>query len=66
MNRSISIALLIVGVVLLVYGVQASDSFHSSLSRFFTGWPTHKTTWLLIGGLVLAVVGLSGILRRAK
>jgi hypothetical protein len=63
MNRPLSIALLIVGVVLIIYGISASQSFSSDVSRFFTGNPTDKTIWLLIGGVVAAIVGLGGMLR---
>jgi hypothetical protein len=54
-----SILLLAGGVVLIVMGVQATKSFGSDLSRFFTGSPTDKAIWMLIGGVVAAVVGLS-------
>lgn len=63
MNRTLSIALLIIGCVLIIYGVSASQSFSSDVSRFFTGSPTDKTMWLLIGGVVAAIVGLGGMLR---
>lgn len=60
MNRMISLALLVIGVVLIVFGVMAMDSFSSDVSRFFTGAPTDKAVWMLIAGIVTAVVGLSG------
>ena len=55
MNRGIGIALLIVGVVLVVYGLNASDSVSSNISRTFTGAPTNKTLWLLLGGAASAI-----------
>lgn len=61
MNRIISLALIVVGVVLMVLGVIAMDSFSSDVSRFFTGTPTDKSVWMLIIGAVAAVVGLSGV-----
>ena len=51
-------ALLLVGVVLIVFGINASESFSSDVSRFFTGSPTNKTIWLLVGGIASAVLGL--------
>jgi len=60
MNRAISLTLLVIGVVLIVFGVAAMDSFSSDVSRFFTGTPTDKAVWMLIGGIVAAIVGLSG------
>jgi len=61
MNRVISLAILALGVVLVVYGVAASESFSSDVSRFFTGSPTDKTMWLMIGGIVAIIVGLGGL-----
>ena len=66
MNRIISLALLLSGIILIIYGVSASDSIGSSFSRFFTGSPTDKTIWLLIGGLIALVMGTSGLLRSSK
>jgi nitrogen fixation-related uncharacterized protein len=66
MNKSISVALLAVGVMLIIWGAKASDSFGSDVSRFFTGSPTNKAVWLLIGGIVMGIVGLSGLLRGSK
>jgi uncharacterized membrane protein len=57
MNRFLSLVLLIVGVVLVVYGINAADSLSSSFSRLFTGAPTDKTVWLLVGGALLVMVG---------
>ena len=66
MNNPISLALLVLGVILLIYGAAASDSIGSSFSRFFTGNPTDKTVWLLIGGAVATAVGAAGMLRGSK
>ena len=63
MNRPISAAILAVGIVLVIYGFSASDSFSSDVSRFFTGSPTDKTIWLLIGGIIAIIIGLAGLLR---
>ena len=58
MNGLVSIALLVGGVVLLIFGINATNSFGSDVSRFFTGSPTDKAVWMLIGGLVATGVGL--------
>jgi Protein of unknown function (DUF3185) len=57
MNKGIGIALLVIGIVLIVYGLNASDSVSSGVSRAFTGAPTNKTMWLLLGGIASAIVG---------
>ncbi len=66
MNRIISLAFLAGGIVLIIYGINASDSISSGFSRLFSGAPTDKTLWLLISGIVVAVVGLGGLLRGTK
>jgi len=62
MRRMIGIALLVVGVVLIVFGMNASASLGSRLSEFFTGAPSDRTVWLLVVGVVAAIVGLGLLL----
>ena len=66
MNKLVSLALLIGGIVLIIYGVSAAESLGSDVSRFFTGSPTDKTIWLLIGGGVAAIIGGGSLLRGDK
>jgi hypothetical protein len=66
MNKAVSLALLAGGVLLLILGVSASKSLGSDISRFFTGSPTDKAIWMLIGGVVLSIIGLAGLLRGSK
>lgn len=66
MNKLVSILLLVGGVVLMVLGINATNSFGSDVSRFFTGSPTDKAIWMLIGGVIAAVIGLTGTLRSSK
>ena len=66
MNKAIGIALLAVGIALIVFGISASDSFGSEVSRFFTGHPTDKSMWLLLGGIAATVVGALTTFRSAK
>jgi hypothetical protein len=57
MIKLLGLALLVAGVVFIVYGINASNSVSSDVSRTFTGSPTNKTLWLLAGGVVAAIVG---------
>lgn len=66
MNKTLSLGLLAGGVVLVIFGISATQSFESDMSRFFTGSPTDKAMWMLIGGAVLCTVGLVGVLRGSK
>jgi hypothetical protein len=63
MSKPVSLALLAVGIVLIVLGVNASASFSSDISRFFTGSPTDKAIWMFLGGVAASIVGLVGALR---
>lgn len=63
MNKPLSLALLVIGAILLFYGFQAGDSIGSDVSRAVTGTPTDKTVWFLAGGALAAVAGIFGLLR---
>jgi uncharacterized membrane protein YidH (DUF202 family) len=64
--KGLAAALIIVGVILIIYGVNASNSFDSDVSRVFTGAPTDKTIWFLVGGVVASGVGLYGLFSGSK
>jgi Protein of unknown function (DUF3185) len=66
MNKIVSLALLVGGVILIIVGVNAMNSFSSDVSRFFTGSPTDKAVWMLIGGVVAAAVGAGGVIRGSN
>ena len=66
MNKVVSLAILAVGIMLIILGVSATKSFSSDISRFFTGSPTDKAIWMLIGGAVAAIVGLVGLRSWSK
>lgn len=66
MNKLISAILLVGGILLIVYGVNASNSIGSDFSRIFTGSPTDKSIWMLIGGCVAALVGAGGLMRGSR
>lgn len=66
MNKIVSLALLVGGVALIIIGINATNSFSSDVSRFFTGSPTDKAVWMLIGGIVATVAGLAMTFRGSK
>jgi len=57
MTKPIGIALLVLGVILLIFGINASNSVGSDFSKFFTGSPTDKSIWMLLGGIVSLIAG---------
>lgn len=66
MNKMASAVLLVLGLVLLGMGWDASRSVSSEVSRLFTGAPTDRTMALVIGGGILTVLGLGGMTRGPK
>ena len=66
MNNIVGLAIFAVGIVLLVFGFNASHSFSSDVSRFFTGNPTDKSIWFLVGGAAAVIVGLVVAIRGGR
>ncbi|HEX3798096.1 MAG TPA: DUF3185 family protein [Verrucomicrobiae bacterium] len=66
MTRPIGIALLVLGIILLAFGINASNSVGSDFSRFFTGSPTDKSIWMLLGGVASLIVGGALSLKPAR
>jgi len=58
-QRIFGIALLAVGIVLLVVGMNSSHSMADQLSNTFTGRFTDNTIWYIVGGIVAGIAGLS-------
>lgn len=56
-RKAVGVTLLVVGVVLLIFGIQASQSFASDVSETFTGSPTDRAIWMIVGGAAAAVLG---------
>jgi len=59
MTRFAGVALLVVGIVLVVWGANASQSFSSDVSKFFTGAVTNKAMLMIVGGALAVVAGAS-------
>jgi hypothetical protein len=66
MDKAISLAILAAGIVLVVFGINASNSISSDISRVFTDAPTDKAIWMLVGGVIVTAIGLVGLLRGLK
>ena len=63
MSKTVSLAILGGGILLLIFGVTTYDSSSIDISRFVTGSAVGKSLWLLVGGLVGSAIGLAGLLR---
>lgn len=57
MYKVFAIVILIVGVILLVYGLNSANSFSSSVTKAVSGTPTDKSLGLIIGGVAGILVG---------
>jgi hypothetical protein len=66
MTKPLGLALLAAGILLIALGIHASDSIGSDFSRFFTGTPTNKSIWLLVGGIASVIVGGVMTLKPAR
>jgi hypothetical protein len=57
MNRVLGAIALAAGVVLLGFGLNASDAPMEQLSETFTGRYSDKTMWYIVGGAAAALGG---------
>ena len=57
-QRIVGIVLLVLGLILFIVGLNASDSFADQLSNTFTGKWTDNTAWYVYGGLGMGLLGV--------
>lgn len=65
-NRLFGILLLVIGSILLYFGLNATESLGESVKEGLTGTYTDRTTWFLVGGAAAAVVGAALVLFSAR
>jgi drug/metabolite transporter (DMT)-like permease len=56
-GKILGVVLLVVGVLLLFFGWQGSESVGDQISETFTGRFTDETMWYLIGGVAAVIAG---------
>lgn len=56
-QRIFGIVVMVIGVILLILGINASQSVAEQVTNTFLGRFTHATTWYIVGGILLAVLG---------
>ena len=66
MYKAISLVLLVSGIALLIVGISAMESIASGFSQFFTGSPTDRSMWLVLGGVVLIAISSFGLFRGSR
>ena len=62
----VGIVALVVGVALLIVGMNASHSVADQVSNTFSGKFTQDTMWYIIGGIGVGVAGLVMLLFGAR
>ena len=66
LQRLAGLAVLVTGIILLVMGLRAMDSFSSQFSKFFTGSPSDRAVWLTLGGAACIVLGSGAALMPSR
>jgi len=66
MQKAIGVACLVVGVMLLVWGHNISQTVGSQVKEAITGSPTDKCIYFYIGGAVLSIFGAFRIFGPGK
>lgn len=66
MSRIPFLAFLVIGVILLVYGINAANSVSSSVTQAVSGTPTDRSIWLIILGAVGIVAGGFGLILKRE
>ncbi|HEX3135817.1 MAG TPA: DUF3185 family protein, partial [Planctomycetota bacterium] len=56
MKMSIALACFVIGIALLIVGLNSSDSIRDAFSRLFNGHFTDRTMWVIVGGSVCLIV----------
>ncbi len=63
-NKVLGIALLVIGIILLVFGYNASQSLGEQMAESFTGRFSDQTMWYIIAGAASVVIGAVLTLRK--
>ena len=66
MQKAIGVACLVVGVMLLVWGYNISQTVGSQVKEAITGSPTDRSMYFYIGGAVLSIFGFFRIFGSGK
>ncbi len=63
-NKIIGIVLLVIGVALLVWGYNISESVSGQVSQAFSGSPGDKAMFMYIGGAICAAIGIFSLIKK--
>jgi uncharacterized protein YjeT (DUF2065 family) len=65
-NKIAGLVLIVVGAVLLYFGLQATGSFTGEVQQALTGRYSNETMFYLIGGAASLVIGIVMVTRRRR
>lgn len=65
-QRIFGTVLLVVGVIVLIIGMNASHSLSDQVSKTFTGRFTQDTVWYIVGGVAAGLLGLLMVIFGAR
>jgi len=65
-QRILGVVILVVGIVLLAIGINASNSAVDQISNTFLGRFTQATTWYIVGGIGAGLFGLLMLLMGGR
>ncbi len=66
MNKALAVVLLVIGAIVLIFGLNAGESFASEVSEVVHGTPTDRSIVLIVIGSLLGLAGLIGLFAGAK
>lgn len=66
MNRAAGVVVLVVGILLLGWGLNASNALESGILKVFTGSPSNKAIAMMVGGALMTAVGVSMVWYRRR
>ena len=66
MRKIIGVISLVIGILLLVWGHDITQSVDSQVKQIFTGAPTDRATYYYIAGTALGIFGLFKIFWPGK
>ena len=65
-NKVLFTMFLLGGVALAISGMRAAQPNSSGVSLFLSSSPADRALWMLVGGVLLAFVGLAGLWRGSR
>jgi protein-S-isoprenylcysteine O-methyltransferase Ste14 len=66
MPKAIGLAVVVVGIIVLICGIHASETIGSQAKEAVRGTPSDKSIWMIVSGAVVAILGLATLTRSGR